>query len=211
LNATSIIRAVDGSVKERLTGALIFVAAVVIIVPEMISGPWQDDRAVEAPADPADVSAPMRTYSMPVDGAAGSVAAVEVPAAPVHEPAVAEPPLAAPAAVLQPVAPQVAAPQAAAAGESPPAAPAAAPAPKERPVTGGKWWTQVGIFSSRENAERLAKRLRTDGFDLEISQYVSGGKDMFRVRAGPVQDRAEAVALQARLKAAGHTSLLVAP
>jgi DedD protein len=211
----TIIRAVDGSIMERLTGALIFVAAVVIIVPEMFSGPGNRGRAQQVPAEPADVAAPMRTYSMPVDGAA-----VEALTVPVSEPAEIEPampPAAAPqlappptaaAAELLPAAPKdsVAAPAVAVA--STPAVPAPAP---PRPAPGGNWWTQVGIFSSRDNAERLSKQLRTGGFDVQISKYVSGGKDMFRVRAGPVEDRAAAAALQARLKAAGHAALLVAP
>jgi DedD protein len=213
LSAVSIIPAVDGSTKERLTGALIFVAIVVIVVPEMFSGPAHRSPGVEMPVDPAGSVAPVRTYSMPVDGADRAVTTAPV-SAPVPEPSVvaqnAEAQLeAAPAVVTEPeaapasVIPSAAPPAASAVApvSTPTPTPAAAkPVPERAPVT-GSWWTQVGIFSSRENADRLAKRLRTDGFDIEVSQYTAGGKDMFRVRAGPVPDRA----------AAGQAALLVAP
>jgi cell division septation protein DedD len=206
---------VDSSVKERLTGALIFVAAVIIVVPEMLLGPGNRRAAVEVAADAADTAAPVRTYSMPVEGGTESVAAVAAPASP-PEPVVEAAPLAAPAPEALPEAPaSVAAastspPAPAEASASPAPAPAAKPPAQERAAT-GNWWTQVGIFSSRDNADRLAKRLRDAGFAIEVSKYVSGGKDMFRVRAGPVADRAEAQALLARLKAAGHSALVVAP
>jgi cell division septation protein DedD len=196
---------VDSSVKERLTGALIFVAAVIIVVPEMLLGPGNRSTAVEVAADVADAAAPVRTYSMPLEGGTESVAAVAAPASP-PEPVVETAQAAVPAPEALPE-PPTSVP--AAASASPPA-PAAKPPVQERAAT-GNWWTQIGIFSSRENADRLAKRLRDAGFTIEVSKYVSGGKDMFRVRAGPVADRAEAQALLARLKAAGHSALLVAP
>jgi cell division septation protein DedD len=78
------------------------------------------------------------------------------------------------------------------------------------PVAKG-WWVQLGSFASRDNADRLARQLRTSGFPLEVSRIRAQGKELYRVRAGPVKDRAAAVALQARLAAAGHKSSLVAP
>jgi cell division septation protein DedD len=75
----------------------------------------------------------------------------------------------------------------------------------------GKWWTQLGSFSSRDNAQKLGQQLRAAGFNVDVSKVRAGGKELFRVRAGPVADRADALALQARLAAAGHKSTLVAP
>lgn len=212
MTATSIIRPVDASVKERLTGALIFVAAVVIVVPEMLSGPGRHATSVESAVGAAEEAAPMRTYSVPVSGEAPPGTAAALPAVTAPEPVAAEsmPQPTEPASTAVPAA---SAEAAAGTVESAVASAAsvAAPAAKQQEVSSGSWWTQVGIFSSRDNADRLARKLRTAGFEIEISKYVSGGKDMFRVRSGPVKDRAEALALQARLKAAGHAALLVAP
>jgi DedD protein len=120
-----------------------------------------------------------------------------------------------------------------AAPEAPPIQPAAAPqvvAAEPQPVAavpeavttkpevpegvtaaGGNWWLQVGIFSVRDNAEGLAQKLRAAGIAVDMDNQAIGGKQMYRVRAGPVRDRAEAVALQARLKASGNDSRLLPP
>lgn len=185
----------EASVKERLTGALIFVAAVIVIVPEMFSGP-EPQSVAAAPAQPAEAGPPLRTFSMTLNDSGDT----RVPA---------------PAAVAAPVAPAPEAPPAVAADPLPAVAPAEAAA-KPAPVAvstadGGNWWLQVGIFASRANAERLAQKLRAAGFSVDLEQYTAGGKDMLRVRAGPVRDRAEALALQARLAASGNASHLLPP
>jgi DedD protein len=196
---------VESSVKERLTGALIFVAAAIVIVPEMLSGPDPQPAAVTA-TQPADAGPPLRTYTITLDdsaqarGPAPSVPVAEVkPAVPMPPP---EPPAVAPTATAE-TAPVVAATVAA-----PPATPKIA---DTAPAASGNWWLRVGIFGVRANAERLAGKLRTAGFAVEVDKQVLGGKDMFRVRAGPVRDRAEALALQGRLKASGNDSLLLPP
>jgi cell division septation protein DedD len=75
----------------------------------------------------------------------------------------------------------------------------------------GQWWTQLGSFSARDNAERLARDLRGKGYAVSVAKIRVGAKDLYRVRSGPVASREAAVALQARLAAAGHKSSLVAP
>jgi cell division septation protein DedD len=75
----------------------------------------------------------------------------------------------------------------------------------------GSWWVQLGSFSSRENAARLAQKLRAAGFAIDLSAIRSGSKDLYRVRAGPVATREAALSLQARLGAGGHKATLVAP
>jgi DedD protein len=193
---------VEGSVKERLTGALIFVAAAVIIVPEMFSGPEpQTPDAAQVPEQSAD-GPPLRTYSMKLDDA--DPPQIETPAPPQpQEPAqamAADPPAESPAPA-QPAA-QVAAQSAA--QESPaPAVKAAAAA--------GSWWVQVGLFSSRENAERQTQKLRSANIDVVVDKYISNGKELLRVRAGPVRDRAEAQALVERVKATGSDARVAPP
>jgi DedD protein len=186
---------VDAPIKERLTGALIFVALLVLVVPEMVSGP--DAAPATRAATSADAGPPVRTYSLQLETpttarsqdqsalAPQAVAAAPPPAGAVDEPApVAE--------VTVPDVKPGAAP-AVAAGDAP------------------QWWTQLGSFSSRDNAERLARQLRAAGYAIDVARIRVGNKDLYRVRAGPVAGRDAAVALQARLAAAGHKSSLVAP
>jgi cell division septation protein DedD len=98
--------------------------------------------------------------------------------------------------------------------EKPVAPVAVGPAVQPTPAataTGGNWWAQLGSFSSRDNAERLQKQLRAAGFPVSVSPIKSNGKELYRVRAGPVASREAAAGLQGRLAAAGHKSSLVAP
>lgn len=89
--------------------------------------------------------------------------------------------------------------------------PAAAAAAAPRAAAAGGWWVQLGSFSSQDNAQRLARELRSKGFTVQVSQVTSGGAQLHRVRAGPEADRAAATALRERLAAAGSRGTLVAP
>lgn len=73
------------------------------------------------------------------------------------------------------------------------------------PGSRGGWAVQLGGFSSRANAERLASDLKRQGYPAFVSDASSPAHPLFRVRAGPVGDRAEAEALLKRLRAAGHS------
>jgi DedD protein len=201
---------VEGPVKERLTGALILVAALVIIVPEMLSGPEPESASASALAQPADTQPPLRTYSMTLDGSADPHEAVQSALAPQPSPVE--------SSAVEPALPPAAEPPVASAEPPVPAVTEPAPAAQEppKPATSapspaGRWWTQLGSFSSRDNADRLASQLRAAGFAIDVTQVKAGGKELYRVRAGPVRDRGEALTLQSRLAAAGNKSSIVAP
>lgn len=221
----------EASVKERLTGALILVAVLAVVVPEMLSGPKAPPRdASVVPAQPAEAGAPLRTYRMtlgdnaqpapPLDservGPATLPASVpaEAPAPAAATPVVAAEKSAAPPP--QAVAPEAKAPTPPAVTNPPAAKPEkqpeqhAAVAAKPAQAT-GKWWAQLGSFAAQGNAERLARQLRSAGFNVDVSKVKAAGKELYRVRAGPVADRAAAEAMQARLAAAGNKSTLVGP
>src|SRR5436853_134348 len=81
----------------------------------------------------------------------------------------------------------------------------AAAKPEGSKSAGSKGWAvQLGVFGSRENAERLAKQVKGSGFTVLINE-TSGkdGKKLYWVRVGPEAEAAAAAALSARLKAAG--------
>lgn len=77
---------------------------------------------------------------------------------------------------------------------------------KPAPVPADAWSVQVGSFSQVENAEGLQRRLAAAGFDAFVSRVVTDAGTLYRVRVGPVPDRAAADRLLARVRAAGHAT-----
>jgi DedD protein len=244
------IKLVELLVKERLTGAIILVALIVLLVPELLSGP--KGPAASAPAGAAAAPSeepPLRSYTINLSDdshsqteSPGSVAAGNGPAMP--QPSGPEPPAA-----------QVSAPQSTTAEETvgsaaEPSAPLPKPAVAPKPssatssaaahvaaskpartataekaakgrsaaanTTGsssapGAWGVQLGVFASRENAERLALEVRVKGFKASVSPVSGGTRKLYRVRVGPAPDRSAAQELQGRLKAAGRPGGTIVP
>jgi DedD protein len=210
---------VNTLVKERLTGAIILVAVIVVLVPELLNGPLRPAARVHGPASPAE-EPPLRSYTINLaDEPRGGSGALEMqparssppaPAAQPGEPArAADSPAATPAAatlapptpVPRPSVPPAAAPHAT------PAPPASAPA---APATGGPGYlVQLGSFASRSNAERLAQQVRGLGFPVSVSRGTSGRR-LYRVQVGPARDRAAAEQLAAKLRSQGHGGAVVA-
>jgi DedD protein len=223
----------ETSTKERLTGALLVVLAVVIVAPELLSGRSAGSSGPQPAQDP-EAGAPLQTFDGPLDPAGEMPAATRnVPAEDAAAIAAVPPPVAMESPPAQPQAQGPSTPASAAEGapdanaraESPArdAKPAAAHAkaqqaqPVKQPsgeaaaaaTTAAKWWVQLGSFASSDNAQRLARRLRAAGFPVDVSHSTGKGKELYRVRAGPVADRSAANALQARLVAAGEKNASV--
>ena len=204
--------------KERLTGAAILVALIVLLVPELLRGPV---RPLAHPVAASDEAAPLRSYTIKLgeDAHAHGAAtpAASGPQQPAPLPANTEP------------APAPAEPAAVAAAEPAPAKPAPvkpspAPAPPEHTtaaqpappapaadsaVSGGAYMVQLGSFASRDNADRLAKQVRSQGFTVSLARGTTG-RHLYKVLVGPAHDRAAAVQLEAKLHAAGHSGSIVA-
>ncbi|MEM1081216.1 MAG: SPOR domain-containing protein [Pseudomonadota bacterium] len=69
---------------------------------------------------------------------------------------------------------------------------------------------QVGSFASQTNADRETQRLIELGFEAFRFSESAAGRDIWRVRVGPVVERVQAVELQTRLQAnAGVEGLVV--
>jgi len=68
---------------------------------------------------------------------------------------------------------------------------------------------QLGVFAKQANADRLAQELKGKGFHAQVSEAVVHGKTLWRVRAGPVAERAAAEQLNARLRMAGHAGSVI--
>jgi DedD protein len=220
----------ESRLKERLTGAVILVALIVLLVPELLSGPGvtaQPTRTTD------EDGAPMRSYTIDLadDGGAprpttggesttefqplgaqddaaeseaGEAAAVQPDETPVAS-AESETPAAAEDTQSAAIEESTPAPVA----ETPPAPVAEPPARASPPVSG--WMVQVGSFASRQNAERLARELKSKGFAASVSESRGGGRNLYRVRVGPEADRAAAQAVLAKLRARGQRGAALMP
>jgi DedD protein len=200
---------IDVRPKERLTGAIILVVLIVLVVPELLTGPRQADTQ---PGGAADEGPPLRSYTIELGERSGAN-----PARPLANRA-AEPdrqPDRQPEAPAASVTPKA---------EPPPArtampAKAAEDAVREsqRPsakrsteaVPESGWSVQVGSFESRANADRLTGELRRLGFRSFITEGTKAGHKLYRVRVGPEADRAATQALAERLRTAGHPGAIV--
>lgn len=209
----------ERKLQERMIGAAVLVIALVIIGPLVLDGGQQGDldtdaipgqRSDELHTRTIDLRAPAATAAATPPPVAAPVAVPPAAAAPVVEAeAGAVPGMPEEATVVQQPAPSPVKPPAPArpaASDVPPPVPATA---AQVPATGGAWLVQVGTFSQKSNAEKLAATLRGRGFAPVISPTTSGGRKLYRVRVGPAGSREAATSLARRLAAAGHPGTVV--
>lgn len=194
--------------KERLTGAAVFIVAALVFVPMFIDGARKPAVIAETNIPPKPATEfDSRLVPLPDPDEI-------VPQAPEPEPeemAVADLPVAtlaqgpAPQAaspVAESPAPQVAPPVA----ESPPpqAAPPVAESPAEAAPAPTKvvagWAVQTGVFAARANAEKMNAKLRDAGYPSYIEKIDRKGQALYRVRIGPEVLRSEAVKLRAAVR-----------
>jgi len=86
-----------------------------------------------------------------------------------------------------------------------------------RPEMQRNYWVQLGLFKDLKNAERLATKLRDQGFSVQVASAarsesgaagdVSGGT-YHLVRAGAFPDRQRAVAARDELQGRGYSGFL---
>ncbi|WP_312478618.1 SPOR domain-containing protein [Stutzerimonas nitrititolerans] len=172
--------AMDRGLIQRMVGALVLIALAVIFVP-MLFNREDDARRVEV-----DAPAMPQTPAMPDV----EVQPVEVPK-PAAEPFPEEFEIIeeGPETEAQVPAEPITAPPAVA--ELTPTPPAERPEPEQRldaanlPVS---WSVQLASLSSRESAEALTAKLRSQGYNA----YVRTFEGMNRVFVGPLVERAEA-------------------
>jgi DedD protein len=220
----------DRRLKERLVGATILVALIVLIVPELLSGPKRPTLPPLAAGLPA---APSRSVVVDLDtrkaiaepdsAAASQAAPAEAPNAGAASAASGATEVAAASAEPAPAsAPSVATLKAQNAAQAPLETPASAPksvsgtprsaAPADTQVTLRHGWAvQLGSFASRSNADRLVHRLQGTGGSFYVVSGGSGLSLRYRVRMGPLADRSAAERALAKLKAQGHPATIVTP
>lgn len=192
-------------VRERLIGALVLVAIVVLVVPAILKGRGP------APAEPS--AQPMRRVEVPVVGhepAPEEQVLVPEPALPGAVPPVGDAPKPVPDPIVReadvkPALPKTSEnlPKAAAAPPPPATVPSApkstAAKPIPAPAVATAWAVQLGAFSNRAKAEQLVAELQKRRYSAFVLEYRASGQVLYRVRVGPEQDRARAEEIAARL------------
>jgi DedD protein len=195
-------------VKERLTGAIILVALIVLLVPELLTGPIRLRPAPAAAATAVTAAAvraahgeaPLRSYTMTLGAPPPPVESSPPEVLPQAPPPTAGQQAGPPESSTPSSAP--AAPQGGLQGTKSPAHPVVEEDRSSASSAG--WVVQLGSFASRHNAERLARSLQSRGFRMSVSPARAGPRVLWRVRAGPARNHAGAVHLATRLRALGH-------
>lgn len=175
-------------VRERLVGALVLVAIVVVLVPSILKG--------RAPPSQGTLDQPTRRVEVPIEPAVRAPAddvLVPEPAMPDAPLPIAVPPPreSAPAKSGLPLERSVERSPEAARPAKPPVTTVASEAPA--------WAVQLGAFSNRGKADQLVSELRKRGYAAFVLEYRATGQVLYRVRVGPEQDRARAAEIATRL------------
>jgi len=184
----------ERALKERIIGAVVLVVFVVLIVPIFLDGPPGEEEIVtERVLLPGQDESRMQTVVLDRDRTEPVPAGTpkEAPAAEVEKPAAVVAEAVKPAVQQSKPEPEQPKPE----PERPKPESQAAPASSAT----GMWAVQLGSFSNKENAEKLAADLRKQGYAAFLSQLTTDKGTLHRVRIGPQKDRAAAEAMAARL------------
>jgi DedD protein len=191
-------------VRERLIGALVLVAIVVLVVPAILKGrgpapaepSGQPTRRVEVPVVGHE-PAPDEQVLVPEPALPGAVVPAGDAPKPVPEPVARETDASPAPAKAAETAPKTSAPPPPTAEPPTPKSTAAKPAPV--PAVTTAWAVQLGAFSNRAKAEQLVAELQKRRYSAFVLEYRASGQVLYRVRVGPEQDRARAEEIAARL------------
>ncbi len=171
----------DRALKERIIGAIILVLFIVLVVPVFLDGRANNGEIIsEHVSLPGQSGEQNRTVVLNRDRT---------------EPV--------PAAIANNASTQTAKVPVEVKRETAPVQVAATTSPT------GMWAVQLGSFSERENAERLAAKLKELKFAAFLSQAPAESGSYHRVRIGPLKDRESADAMADRLQKAGHKGQVV--
>ena len=205
--------------KERLVGAAILVVLIVVLVPELLSGPKPGNKASPTLELPPGESHSERTRTVLVDLNTQRTMAPEAPAesagtagAAQPEPPPSTPPLSAAPPPSPPPPPlRVAPPPAVALQTAPATSVAPAPAMPSTSPAAASWSLQLGVFANRANAEQLVRTVKAHDSPAFLSVSGTGKQARWRVKVGPLANRAAADRMLAKLKSEGHAASVVAP
>jgi DedD protein len=224
----------DRRVKERLVGASILVVLIVLIVPELLSGPPGPAPAPVGARLPVSAPEPVRNVTVDLaTSKAPEPPEAEAAASSAQEPELRSGEAASAVAGADPsagtgadanatlpsdtqrspdVRPSNTGTSTAPRSESLETGAPAPISPSAKPAMAGKAWAvQLGSFASRANADKLVRQLKAQGFSVYVVSGGSGPSLRYRVRIGPMADRGTATQAVAKLKSAGQVASLVPP
>lgn len=219
----------DRRLKERLVGATLLVVLIILVVPELLSGPKRpaglaatsggadsmrnvrvdlatrraapaDDQSASAPPNPGAASA----ASPPPGADSGNAQAPDARADAAGRPTI---------ATLRAQQPADAALEKASSDPTiQPSAPNSAPV-HEAAAVGSKhgWAVQIGSFASRANAEKEMHHLKALNESAYLLASGTGRTLRYKVRVGPFAERSSAEKAIANLKKNGESANLIPP
>jgi DedD protein len=201
----------ERDLKERIIGAAVLVVLAVLVVPVFLDGPPKEGEIVsERVLLPGQEEQKTQTVVLDRDRTepVPAAAQAEPEQQPEPEPEASAIELAQTKTEPEPVArrPVPAEPEPV---ERKPSPTAIEPAASAAASATGMWAVQLGSFSSKENAEKLAADLRKQGYAAFLSQLQTADGVMHRVRIGPQKDRESAEAMATRLSRVGHNGKVV--
>lgn len=182
----------EEKLKERLIGAAVVVALGVVFIPVLLDGPPSQASRTRPLALPGQDSGGMKQVTIDL-GTPGQSAPQPDPISPTDS---------APPMETEQSKPVISA-------STPPA-----PKPDTQPVTQSasaqpvaattQWAVQVAALSDRDNADKLAAQLKSQGFAAFVGKFKDGSRTLYRVRVGPVKTRDEADILAGQLRDGGQ-------
>jgi len=194
----------------RAVLVLLVLAVIAVIAVPLIGGwfePTPPTRTVSKPSEPAPAPStppPAVTPAPPPAQMPSAGAPAPAPATPTPAP----PAASAPAAPARPEMP-ASAPGKAAEKAKPTEHVAAATPGKSaaRPAAAGSYWVQVGAFKESRNAEGLARKLRAEGFPVQVAR-ITREEPLHVVRVGGYPDRSKASTAREELQGKGHAGFI---
>ena len=215
----------------RAVLVLLVLAVVAVIAVPLIGGwfePTPPPKVTTKPSEPSPTLTPTPSMpppaSAPVTPPASQTPSASAPPA-TPPPAAAPPPsmsapsppppavTSPPAAPARPEMPAASAPKAAPKTPEKAKAPertAAVPPSKSAPkaaASNGNYWIQVGAFKESGNAEGLARKLRAEGYSVQVTR-VTRDEPLHVVRVGGYPDRSRASAAREELQGKGQTGFV---
>ena len=203
----------------RAVLVLLVLAVIGVIAVPLIGGwfePTPPPKVTSKPSEPSSTLVPVPSAAPPASqmpSAAAPPAAPPTAAAPA--PAV-QPPPTPPPAVSSPAPaparsemPPVSAPKAAEKTKAPERTAAVTPSKSaaKPAASSGNYWVQVGAFKESRNAEGLARKLRSEGYSVQVTR-VTRDEPLHVVRVGGYPDRSRAVAAREELQGKGQTGFV---
>ena len=196
----------ERTLKERIIGAIVLVTFVVLVVPVFLDGPPEGGATVsERVLLPGQEGQDTKTVVLnrerdePIPAANREENANTPGKVAVSKPEE-ERPVPVPVPVREPE------PARTEAQSDPEPQPDVASAAAS---TTGMWAVQLGSFSNKQNAEKLAADLRKQGYAAFLSQLKTSSGQLHRVRIGPQKDRESAELMASRLSKVGHEGQVV--